>query len=168
MYSFKSFGRLFQFLAAWKIKVCLPQFVLGRGKQISLDRLVLYEWTAWVLVKLKLVSNYKPIWKDSCFNMQGNNSLAQPRPEPTMLDPVSDSLSTRPPHFHIFFNKLAFKKYFWQCNFKKLYLCCYLQFHIKLHFIGKSKNLIFRKKKKFRLRKLIIFRQKKLTRQISA
>ena len=43
--------------------------------------------------------------------MQGNNSLAQPRPESTPLDPVSDSLSTRPPHLHIFLkNKLPLKK----------------------------------------------------------
>ena len=64
LHSFKSFGRLFHSFAAWKIKVCLPQFVLGRGKRISLERLVLYEWTAWVLVKLKLksVSPIRHLW----------------------------------------------------------------------------------------------------------
>ena len=64
LHSFKSFRWLFQSFAAWKIKVCLPQFVLGTGKRISLERLVLYEWTAWFLVKLNLksVSPIRHLW----------------------------------------------------------------------------------------------------------
>ena len=68
---------------------------------------------------------------------------------------------------HVFFASLiaivfgTYFKYFWPCNFKKLYLCCYLQFHIELYLIRKGKNLTFRKKY-FGLRKPIIFRKKKL------
>ena len=35
---------------------------------------------------------------------------------------------------------LFFFWYFWPCNFKKSYLSCYLQYHIKLYIIGKGKN----------------------------
>ena len=35
---------------------------------------------------------------------------------------------------------VTYFKYFWPCNFKKLYLCCYLQFYIKLYLIRKGNN----------------------------
>ena len=47
---------------------------------------------------------------------------------------------------HVFFACLiaivfgTYFKYFWPCNFKKLCLCCYLQFHIELYLIRKGKN----------------------------
>ena len=50
-------------------------------------------------------------------------------------------------------------KYFWPCNFQKLYLCCYLQCHIKLE---RAKNKIS-EKNCFGLRKPLILHQKHKT-----